>query len=121
MVGFFVFTATRQRSLKTQFATIKPKIYLPERQFLIQLSPSNTVFHLLKWTRSAFSNVKTDVSQSEATFYNDLAQDMLSQIIVVTVDATHRPVDFFHLHAGIANYFHHGGQRFKNFGLQPTK
>ena len=41
--------------------------------------------------------------------------------IVVTVDATHRPVDFFHLHAGIADYFHHGGQRFQNFSLQPTK
>ena len=35
---------------------------------------------------------------------------MLSQYIVVTVDATHRPVEFFHLHAGIADYFHHGGQ-----------
>ena len=41
--------------------------------------------------------------------------------IVVTVDATHRPVEFFHLHAGIADYFHHGGQRFQNFGLHPTK
>ena len=41
--------------------------------------------------------------------------------IVVTVDATHRPVKLFHLHAGIANYFHHGGQRFQNLGLQPTK
>ena len=39
---------------------------------------------------------------------------------VVTVDASHRPVEFFHLHAGIADYFHHGGQRFQNFGLQPT-
>ena len=38
--------------------------------------------------------------------------------IVVTVDATHRPDEFFHLHAGIADYFHHGGQRFQNFGLQ---
>ena len=38
--------------------------------------------------------------------------------IVVTVDATHRPVEFFHLHAGIADYFHHGGRRFQNFGLQ---
>ena len=26
--------------------------------------------------------------------------------IVVTVDASHRPVEFFHLHAGIADYFH---------------
>ena len=41
--------------------------------------------------------------------------------IVVTVDAMHRPVEFFLLHAGIADYFHHGGQRFQNFGLQPMK
>ena len=24
-------------------------------------------------------------------------------------DATHRPVGFFHMHVGIADYFHHGG------------
>ena len=36
-------------------------------------------------------------------------------VIVVTVDAMHRPVDFFHLHAGIADYFRHGGQRYQNF------
>ena len=41
--------------------------------------------------------------------------------VVVTVDATHRPVELFHLHAEIADYFHHGRQRFQNFGLQPTK
>ena len=33
--------------------------------------------------------------------------------IVVTVDATYRPVEFSHLHAWIEDYFHHGGQRFK--------
>ena len=44
-----------------------------------------------------------------------------TQTIVVIVDATHRPVEFFHLHARIADYFDHGGQRFQNFGLQPTK
>ena len=27
-----------------------------------------------------------------------------------TVDPMHWPVEFFHLHAGIENYFHHGGQ-----------
>ena len=37
------------------------------------------------------------------------------------VGATNRPVEFFHLHAGIADYFHRGGQRFQNFGLQRTK
>ena len=37
--------------------------------------------------------------------------------IVVTVDATHRPVEFFHLHAGIADYFHHGGQRFQTYEM----
>ena len=47
--------------------------------------------------------------------------DVKTIFIVVTVDATHWPVDFFHLHAGIANYFYHGGQRLQNFGLQPTK
>ena len=41
--------------------------------------------------------------------------------IVLTVDARHRPVEFFHLHADIADYFHHGGQQFENFGLQPTE
>ena len=41
--------------------------------------------------------------------------------IVVTADATHRPVEFFHLHAGFGDYFHHGGQRFQKFDLQPTK
>ena len=41
--------------------------------------------------------------------------------IVVTVDATHGPVEFYHLHAGIADYFHHGGQLFQKFCLQPTK
>ena len=41
--------------------------------------------------------------------------------IVVTADATHRPVKCFLLHAGIADYFHHGGQRFQNLSLQPTK
>ena len=40
---------------------------------------------------------------------------------VVTVDATHRPVDFLHLHAGIAEYFHRGGQRFQNLVYKPTK
>ena len=33
-------------------------------------------------------------------------------LIVVTVDASHHPVEFFHLHAGIADYFHHGGKPF---------
>ena len=32
-----------------------------------------------------------------------------------------RPVDLFHLHAGIADNFHHGGQRYQNFVLQPMK
>ena len=32
-----------------------------------------------------------------------------------------RPVEFFYLHAEIADYFHHGGQRFQIFGLQTTK
>ena len=41
-----------------------------------------------------------------------------TDLIVVTVDAAHRPVELFHLHAGIADYFHHGGQWFQNFGLQ---
>ena len=43
--------------------------------------------------------------------------------IVETVDATHRPAEVFHLHAGIANYFHQdfSGQRFQKFGLQPIK
>ena len=41
---------------------------------------------------------------------------------VVTVDALHRPVEFFHLHAGIADYFHQGGQPFLFFFFsQPTK
>ena len=40
-------------------------------------------------------------------------------LIVVTVETTHRPVEFFHLHVGIADYFHREGQRFQNFGLQP--
>ena len=40
--------------------------------------------------------------------------------IVVTVDASQRPVEFFHLHAAIADYFHHGGQPFQFFS-QPTK
>ena len=31
------------------------------------------------------------------------------------------PVEFFYLHAGIADHFHHGGQPFQKFGLQPTK
>ena len=33
----------------------------------------------------------------------------------------HRPVEFFHLHAGTADYFHHGEQRYQNFVLQRTK
>ena len=41
--------------------------------------------------------------------------------IAITVDTTHQPVIFFHLHAGIADYFHHGGQGYQNFVLQPTK
>ena len=45
----------------------------------------------------------------------------LISIIDVTDDATHRPVAFFRLHAGIVNYLHHGGQRYQNFVLQPTK
>ena len=40
---------------------------------------------------------------------------MTSYFIVVTVDASHRPVEFFHLHAGIADYFHHGRQPFPFF------
>ena len=40
---------------------------------------------------------------------------------VVTVDTMHGPVEFFHLHAAIADYFHHGGQRFPNFGLLTMK
>ena len=43
---------------------------------------------------------------------------VLLQSTVITVD---RPVEFFHLHAGIAYYFHHEGHRFQNFGLQSTK
>ena len=39
--------------------------------------------------------------------------------IVVTVDASHRPVDFFHLHAGIADYFHHGGQCLFFWNFEP--
>ena len=27
------------------------------------------------------------------------------------------PIEFFHLHAGIADFFQHGGQRFQNSGL----
>ena len=38
----------------------------------------------------------------------------------MTVDASHPPVDCFHLHAGIADYFHREGQPFQSF-TQPTK
>ena len=48
-------------------------------------------------------------------------QNVYEFTIVVTVDSTHRPVEFYLLHAGIADYFHHGGQQYQNFGLQPTK
>ena len=41
--------------------------------------------------------------------------------IVITAGTMHQPVEFFHLHAGIADYFHHGGQQYQNFVLQPTK
>ena len=44
-----------------------------------------------------------------------------SSPIVVTVDAMHRPVEFFHLHAGIADNFHHGGQRFQRFKTVKVK
>ena len=39
----------------------------------------------------------------------------------MTGDVSHRPVKFVHLHAGIADYFHHGGQPFHVFFSQPTK
>ena len=45
----------------------------------------------------------------------------MSHLIVVTIDALHRTVECFHLHAGIADYFHHGGQTYQNFVLQLTK
>ena len=41
--------------------------------------------------------------------------------IVGTADAMHQPVELLHLHAGIADYFHHGGQQDQNFILQPMK
>ena len=46
-----------------------------------------------------------------------------SQLVlkVITVEAMHRPVKFFHFHAGIEDYFHLGGQWYKIFLLQPTK
>ena len=43
------------------------------------------------------------------------------RLIVVRVGSMRRPVEFFYLHAEIADYFHHGGQRFQIFGLQTTK
>ena len=55
------------------------------------------------------------------TTNHHLNESKLPYFIVVAVDATHRPVKFFHLHAGIASYFHHGGQQYQNFGLQPMK
>ena len=42
-------------------------------------------------------------------------------LMVVTVDAMHWPVKFFRFHAGIGDYFHHGGQWYKILLLQPTK
>ena len=57
----------------------------------------------------------------EHVFRKTMLLTCKSRYIVVTVDATHRPVEFSHLHAGMADYFYRGGQRFQNFGLQPTK
>ena len=37
------------------------------------------------------------------------------EFIFLTVDALHQPVEGFHLHAGIADYFHYGGQQFQFF------
>ena len=33
----------------------------------------------------------------------------------------HWPFESFHLHAGIVDYFYHGGQRYQNFVLQHRK
>ena len=41
--------------------------------------------------------------------------------IVITADAMHQPVELLHLHTGIVDYFHHGGQQDQNFILHPMK
>ena len=63
-------------------------------------------------TRRRLANQRIEHALTDQTYV---------QAIVVTVDATRLPVEFFYLYAGVADYFHHGGQRYQNFGLQPTK
>ena len=74
--------ATRDRSRKTQFATIKPTIYFPKRQFLITcifipifmyfLTLLSLIVFYLAPKAGDFSIVKPDVSQWETTFHNDV-------------------------------------------------
>ena len=45
--------------------------------------------------------------------YCDVLTEFLCGIIVITVNIMHWPIEFFHLHAGIEDYFHHGGQRYQ--------
>ena len=59
---------------KTQFANIKPTIFLPIWQFFMQYPHSDEIFHvftsqsvLFAPKTNTFSNLKPDVSQSEAT------------------------------------------------------
>ena len=60
-------------SRKTEFATIKPTIYLPKLQLLIQLfSFPFFKVHYAAITAKTSSKVKPDISQSESTFHNDL-------------------------------------------------
>ena len=50
----------------------------------------------------------------------EMSPEKNSIATVFTFDAMQRPAKFF-LHAGIADYFRQGGQRYQNFVSQPMK
>ena len=87
-------------------------VYRGRKTTMQQQQPSKSAFSVVVCYTvivAALKHIETD-SATEHCVY-----------IVVTIVATQRPVEVFHLHTGMTDYFHHGGQRFQNFGSQPTK